>query len=95
MEEVHWALSLVHESQDLFQTLFIILISAEFFIPMRQLGSYFHIAMNGMAASDKLFGILEMETEAETRSRFKGLFPFCIQSSFWLYGSGSFTWNKF
>lgn len=50
-------------SQDLFQTLFIILISAEFFIPMRQLGSYFHIAMNGMAASDKLFGILEMETE--------------------------------
>lgn len=50
-------------SQDLFQTLFIILISAEFFIPMRQLGSYFHIAMNGMAASDKLFGILEMKTE--------------------------------
>ena len=50
-------------SQDLFQTLFIILIAAEFFIPMRQLGSYFHIAMNGMAASDKLFGILEMETE--------------------------------
>ena len=48
---------------DLFQTLFIILISAEFFIPMRQLGSYFHIAMNGMAASDKLFGILEMETD--------------------------------
>lgn len=50
-------------SQDLFQTLFIILISAEFFIPMRQLGSYFHIAMNGMAASNKLFGILEMKTE--------------------------------
>ena len=48
---------------DLFQTLFIILISAEFFIPMRQLGSYFHIAMNGMAASDKLFAILEMETK--------------------------------
>ena len=48
---------------DLFQTLFIILISAEFFIPMRQLGSYFHIAMNGMATSDKLFGILEMETD--------------------------------
>lgn len=48
---------------DLFQTLFIILFSAEFFIPMRQLGSYFHIAMNGMAASDKLFAILEMETK--------------------------------
>ncbi len=47
----------------MFQTLFIILISAEFFIPMRQLGSYFHIAMNGMAASDKLFAILEKEIE--------------------------------
>lgn len=32
--------------------LFIILLSADFFIPMRQLGSFFHIAMNGMAASD-------------------------------------------
>ena len=50
---------------DLFQTLFIILISAEFFIPMRQLGSYFHIAMNGMAASDKLFAILEKETKGK------------------------------
>lgn len=45
----------------MFQTLFIILISAKFFIPMRQLGSYFHIAMNGMAASDKLFTILEKD----------------------------------
>lgn len=50
-------------TNDLFQTLFIILISAEFFIPMRQLGSYFHIAMNGMAASDKLFAILEKDIQ--------------------------------
>lgn len=50
-------------TKDLFQTLFIILISAEFFIPMRQLGSYFHIAMNGMAASDKLFAILEKDIQ--------------------------------
>ncbi|MDD3252053.1 MAG: ABC transporter ATP-binding protein/permease [Lachnospiraceae bacterium] len=40
----------------------ILLLSSEFFIPMRLLGSFFHIAMNGMAASDKLFGILDMET---------------------------------
>lgn len=38
----------------------IILLSAEFFIPMRLLGSFFHIAMNGMAASDKLFEILDI-----------------------------------
>lgn len=41
----------------------IILLSAEFFIPMRLLGSYFHIAMNGMAASDKLFAILDIPEE--------------------------------
>lgn len=41
--------------------LFIILLSADFFIPMRQLGSFFHIAMNGMAASDKIFRLLDSE----------------------------------
>ena len=35
--------------------LLIILLSADFFIPMRQLGSFFHIAMNGMAASGCIF----------------------------------------
>lgn len=39
----------------------IILISSEFFIPLRLLGSYFHIAMNGMAASDKIFELLDLE----------------------------------
>lgn len=37
----------------------IALLSAEFFLPMRLLGSYFHIAMNGMTASEKLFRILD------------------------------------
>ncbi len=39
----------------------IILLASEFFIPLRLLGSFFHIAMNGMAASDKIFRILDME----------------------------------
>ena len=43
--------------------LLIILLSADFFIPMRQLGSFFHIAMNGMAASDKIFKLLDLEEE--------------------------------
>ncbi len=38
----------------------IILLSADFFIPMRMLGSFFHIAMNGMAASDKIFRLLDL-----------------------------------
>lgn len=45
--------------------LLIILLSADFFIPMRQLGSFFHIAMNGMAASDKIFRLIDLrESEA-------------------------------
>lgn len=40
--------------------LLIILLSADFFIPMRQLGSFFHIAMNGMAAGDKIFCLLDL-----------------------------------
>jgi len=44
---------------------FMILLAAEFFIPLRLLGSFFHIAMNGMAASDKLFRILDLEEEEE------------------------------
>ena len=47
--------------------LLIILLSADFFIPMRLLGSFFHIAMNGMAASDKIFRLLDLpETEVRT-----------------------------
>lgn len=42
-------------------TLIIILLAAEFFIPLRLLGSFFHIAMNGMAASDKIFRLLDLE----------------------------------
>ena len=41
--------------------LLILLLSADFFLPMRQLGSFFHIAMNGMAASDKIFRLLDLE----------------------------------
>lgn len=43
----------------------IVLLASEFFIPLRLLGSFFHIAMNGMAASDKIFAILDLpEPEA-------------------------------
>ena len=43
----------------------IILLAAEFFIPLRLLGSFFHIAMNGMAASDKLFYVLDLPEPPE------------------------------
>ncbi|MGG7179339.1 ABC transporter ATP-binding protein/permease [Clostridium paraputrificum] len=42
-------------------TIIIILLSSEFFIPLRLLGSFFHIAMNGMAACDRIFKLLDAE----------------------------------
>ncbi len=50
---------------DLQGCLLIILLSADFFIPMRMLGSFFHIAMNGMAASDKIFKLIDLEEEKD------------------------------
>ncbi|MCC2705819.1 ABC transporter ATP-binding protein/permease [Intestinibacter bartlettii] len=43
--------------------LIIILLSAEFFLPMRLLGSLFHVAMNGISASDRIFDLLDIEVE--------------------------------
>ena len=52
---------------DLYGCILIILLAADFFLPMRLLGSFFHIAMNGMAASDKIFRLLDLpEPEQKT-----------------------------
>ena len=45
--------------------LMIVLLAAEFFIPLRLLGSFFHVAMNGMTASDKIFALLDLPEEKE------------------------------
>ena len=45
---------------DLAGCLLLLILSADFFLPMRLLGSFFHIAMNGMAASDKIFALLDL-----------------------------------
>ena len=45
------------------QALFIILLSAEFFLPLRRLGSFFHVAMNGITASEKIFKFLDISEE--------------------------------
>ncbi len=46
-------------SISLAECFFITMISAEFFLPLRLLGSFFHIAMNGNAAADKIFRLLD------------------------------------
>lgn len=55
---------------DLAGALLVILLSADFFIPMRQLGSFFHIAMNGMAASEKIFRFLELPEVPKKAAKF-------------------------
>ena len=50
---------------DLAGCILILLLAADFFLPMRLLGSFFHIAMNGMAASDKIFRLLDLPETAQ------------------------------
>ncbi len=58
-------LELQNGNMNIGQAIIITLLASEFFLPMRLLGSFFHIAMNGMAASEKMFTILDLEV-AET-----------------------------
>lgn len=51
--------------------LLIILLASEFFIPLRLLGSFFHIAMNGMAASDKIFALLSLPESEDRKMQLK------------------------
>ena len=55
---------------DLAGCLLIILLSADFFLPMRRLGSFFHVAMNGMAASDKIFKLLDLPEPEQGKEAF-------------------------
>lgn len=50
------------------QCFFIIMISAEFFLLLRLLGSFFHIAMNGNAAADKIFRLVDLEEDQGEKS---------------------------
>lgn len=53
----------------------VVFLSAEFFLPMRALGSLFHTAMNGMAAADRMFDLLGMEESEEGGRSLAGRTP--------------------
>ena len=67
-------------------TLCIVLLASEFFLPLRLLGSFFHIAMNGMAASDKIFKILDLP-EPETGAKIlpEGAFDISLKDVYFSY----------
>ena len=58
-----WLLSV--GSIDFTEALLVALLSVDFFRPLRRLGSYFHVAMSGMAASDRIFKLLDLEEPTE------------------------------
>ena len=64
----------------------IILLASEFFLPLRLLGSFFHIAMNGMAASDKIFALLDLpEPEEKGTLLDDGPIGICLESVSFAY----------
>lgn len=69
-------------------TVSIILLASEFFIPLRLLGSFFHIAMNGMAASDKIFRLLDLPESKEGEKELQqGVFDIELQDVHFSYDS--------
>ena len=73
---------------DLYGCLLIILLAVEFFLPMRLLGSYFHISMNGMAASDKIFRLLEASEPESGTKEFPAGADICLQDVHFAYEEG-------
>ncbi len=71
-------------SLTLMQGILVLLLAADFFLPMRTLGSFFHIAMNGMAASDKIFKILGASEPKQGSSHFE-LGDYCLQDVSYSY----------
>lgn len=55
------AIEVINKNITFSNALMIILLASDFFIPVRLLGSFFHISMNAMAACDKIFYLLDLE----------------------------------
>lgn len=65
--------------------LLIMLLEADFFLPMRQLGSFFHVAMNGMAASEKILRLLDVPEREKGRFSLSAAGTICIQDLCYAY----------
>lgn len=57
--------TLANQQINLGQTFFLLMVSAEFFLPLRQLGSFFHVAMNGNAAANRIFDLLDRKERVQ------------------------------
>ena len=80
--------SFVRGNLGLSNCIMMILLSAEFFLPMRRLGSYFHVAMNGMAASDKIFQFLNLDDPTEKKENISEIGSLCLENVCFSYEQG-------
>lgn len=77
-----------------YQAMLAILLSAEFFIPLRKLGSFFHVAMNGAAAAEKLFRIFDTECPPKKKPQPLNGNDIIISSLSFSYDGDKTTLNK-
>lgn len=77
-----------------YQAMLAILLSAEFFIPLRRLGSFFHVAMNGAAAAEKLFRIFDTECPPQKKMQPLNGNDIIISSLSFSYDGDKTTLNK-
>ena len=59
----------MNQSVSFGQAIAMVMLSSEFFLSMRALGSYFHTAMNGVAASERMFRLLDLPEREDGRER--------------------------
>lgn len=78
-------MSYMNDSITLFSALLVVLLSFEFFIPLRQLGSFFHIAMNGIAASDKIFRILDYKEDCKNSKELENVYDIKVNHLYFAY----------
>lgn len=69
----------------------IVMISAEFFLPLRLLGSYFHVAMNGMSASERIFRLLDLPDEVKPTKQPGDQSDLCFAHLSFRYGDAQYA----
>lgn len=66
------ASAVMEQKIHLWQGISLVLLSAELFLPLRQLGSFFHVAANGIAASKRAFSFLDLKEAPEGEEELQG-----------------------
>lgn len=69
--------------------LFLILVGSEFFLPMRSLGSAFHVAMNGATAGKKVLSLLKEENKKDGKEKTSSISSIVLKDVSFAYPDGN------